>query len=218
MKRVWAMLGMLALAVAAGVWLYSGLTPRQDILFIPLDSRPVNTQYARILGEMGNVRVILPPDELLDSYLKPAAADELITWLEANSERADSIIIFANELFNGGLIASRNLASYTGVEQRLERFAEYLRKHKNKKITVLFVLPRQLPSQFTELWAYRDGLTRWGELSDRQLQYELSGEEKAALENELLLLEREIPPAILREYAGIYQAAAQLGQRCKGYN
>ena len=188
--------------------------PPHNILLIPLDSRPVNTQYAEMLGAIGKARSpACLPAELLDNYLKPAATGEMMDWLEKNSARADKIIIFANELFNGGLIASRDPASYREIEKRLDRFEEYLRMNAPQDITVLYILPRHLPSQFTTLWAYRDELTRWGEISDRLGRDNINEDEKARLRAELSLLQKDIPPAVLDGYIGLYAAARALGER-----
>lgn len=212
MKRSLVISGVMVFAFLVSVFLFY-ITPRQDILLIPLDSRPANTQYAQMLGELGNAAVILPPAELWDNYLKPAPTEELMDWLERNSAGADKIIIFTNELINGSLIASRDAASYGDMEKQLDRFEEYLGKNKNKDMTVLFVLPRHLPSQFTKLWDYRDSLTRWAEISHRAETGPLGREEKTKLQAKLTLLQKEIPPEVLKRYTQVYAESGLLVKR-----
>ena len=76
----------------------------QRIALLPLDSRPCNTQYPQVLGAMGGYEVILPPEAALDDFLQPAESQALWQWLEETAGDCPQVIIFTNELFNGGLI------------------------------------------------------------------------------------------------------------------
>ena len=53
-----------------------------SIGIIPLDSRPCNTQYAQLLGEMAGYEVLLPEPELLDHFTQPSNPEMLWRWLE----------------------------------------------------------------------------------------------------------------------------------------
>lgn len=183
---------------------------RQQIAVVPLDSRPVNTQYLKILGNIANAEVLLPPEEYLDLYVKPAQTEKIMEWL-IKSSPMNKYIISANELFNGGLIASRDGKSYLNREKQEQSFKSFLFENQNKDIAVLYVLPRHLPSQFTRLWEYRQTLTFWAELQDKLAharQAEARGEktvfDKAKLQDEISLVEKNIPPDILQEYGNIY--------------
>lgn len=124
---------LLLIIIIAAVSLVISLTGSNDtVLLIPLDSRPVNTQYAQLLGEMVNVKVILPDATLLDSYRKPAQTAKLMDWLEQSAPEADRILIASNELFNGGLMASREARSYQDLAGQWEKLRSFLRKNKKK--------------------------------------------------------------------------------------
>jgi hypothetical protein len=73
---------------------------------------------------------------------------------------ADTYIIYTNQILNGGLIASRDPQSYINLENKLQRLSEFLEvaKKSDKKIIVLSVVPRVIPSQFTDLWNFRNEL------------------------------------------------------------
>ena len=94
-------------AIASGYYLYTH-EDKITVAIVPLDSRPCNTRYPYLLGQMADMRVILPPAELLDYYLSPADKDGLWQWLENTSAKCDYILLCTNELFQGGLINSRN--------------------------------------------------------------------------------------------------------------
>lgn len=170
----------------------------QKIGLIPLDSRPCNTQYAEVLGEMGNMDIVIP-SEHLDNYLKPADKESLWKWLETEGTNLDTIIINTTELFNGGLIASRDPNSYVDLETNLQRLKGFLKNNKDKNIIVITILPRLLPSQFTELWTYKDELTNYAIKVD-----------EASLNNEKIATPQNIPPEILTKYINVYQNAEKL--------
>ncbi|MCR4441075.1 MAG: DUF4127 family protein [Peptococcaceae bacterium] len=213
MKRILVLTSLIIFAAVVIAYLSLFRYARQVILLVPLDSRPVNTQYAQMLGKLGGAEVILPPPEKLDLYLKPAPADELLAWLEENRDLAGKMVISVNEIINGGLIASRDAASYSDLRSRLDRLATFLKNNKNKDITLLYIVPRHLPSQFTDLWNYREDLARWAELvgrlenDDRQ---QFTEKEEAFLRVEVSRLERKLPPQILASYKAVYQGAENL--------
>lgn len=76
---------------------------------------------------------------------------------------------------------------------------------------MLYILPRQLPSQFTALWEHQEKLVRWSSLTDR-LDQSRESSEKAAWQAEVLLLEKEIPQEILAEYKAVYRQAEVMAE------
>ncbi len=198
-------------------FLYYGLPKlrRQQVVVVPLDSRPVNTQYLEILGNMANADVLLPPDDYLDLYTKPAQTAKIMGWMLENSQ-VNKFVISANELFNGGLIASREGRSYLNQAKQEQNFKTFLLENKKKEIAVLYVLPRHLPSQFTRLWEFTKDLTSWAELQDK-LAYVREAEardekeifNKTKLQEEIAVLEEVIPPDILEEYENLYLYAEE---------
>ncbi len=173
-----------------------------NIGLIPLDSRPANTQYPQILASMSNVNIEIPW-VFLDDYLKPSSQEFLWGWLRSKIEEFDMVIINTNQLFNGGLIASREPDSYENIEKKLEMLEDFCREHSEKKIIVITVLPRLLPSQFTELWNYQDDLVSYAQDVDKSA---------------LLGIEPPLPPAtvpeeILQDYLNIYKSAQLITEK-----
>jgi hypothetical protein len=77
------------------------------ICLIPLDERPVNTRYPRLLAEIAGAEVLLPPADLLSNYRQPASSESLIDWLNAHAPGCDVLIAGCETLGYGGLITSR---------------------------------------------------------------------------------------------------------------
>lgn len=190
MQRI--MIIALILAMLTGC-AFLGETPER-VGLIPLDSRPCNTQYPDLLGKMANKHLEIPYD-YLDDFLDPAQTEELWSWLESNSKSFDKIIINTNELINGGLIASRHAQSYKDLNEKMARLTTFLQKNKKKEIIVITILPRLLPSQFTQLWSYQESLVQYAQKID---QYFFEGKK---LPNP----PKDVPYNILEEYLSIYE-------------
>ena len=48
----------------------------------PLDERPVNTRYPRMIAQIAGVELFLPPSEALSHFRSPADQVKLSFWLE----------------------------------------------------------------------------------------------------------------------------------------
>lgn len=173
----------------------------RTITLIPLDSRPCNTQYPQLLAEMVQYSLLTPENSLLDNFLQPSNTAQLWTWLDDAVTQSEQVIIFTNQLFNGGLINSRNSNSYEQIPEQLTQLENFLRKYPDKAITVVTILPRLKPSQFDEtLWPYEVALSAWGQTLDQ-----------AAANNEPLPpIPAEIPRAIAEQYRNLYECSRQL--------
>jgi hypothetical protein len=55
------------------------------IALIPLDERPVNTRYPKMIGEIAGIEVVLPPDEIRGLIREPADVGEVAEWLRSVS-------------------------------------------------------------------------------------------------------------------------------------
>lgn len=140
------------------------------VAIVPLDSRPCNTQYPQILGEAAGMKILLPPDEFLDAYLQASDKDALWRWLEKTAPKCDRILISTNQLFQGGLINSRNSDSFSSVEEDLEHLKSFCQAYPDVQITILSILPRLLPSQYdADLAPYTNELKAYGIAWDKAL-------------------------------------------------
>ena len=85
------------------------------ICLISLDERPANTRYPRLLAEIADIELILPPPDMLSNYRESARSDVLIEWLQLQVADCDTLIVNCEMLGYGGLIASRITNESTAI-------------------------------------------------------------------------------------------------------
>jgi len=74
---------------------------------IPLDERPVNTRYPRMIGQIAGMEVLQPPQAVLSHFRAPADCDAIADWLAEVVDDLDALIVSIEMLVYGGLIPSR---------------------------------------------------------------------------------------------------------------
>jgi len=77
------------------------------IALLPLDERPANTRYPRMVAAIGGHELRLPPADLLSRYRQPGRCDALAAWLDEQAAACDALLVSCEMLAHGGLIASR---------------------------------------------------------------------------------------------------------------
>lgn len=145
------------------------------VLWIPLDSRPVNTNEVELFGAAAGYRVILPPRQALDWYAATRSDfSGLLTWLKAESQPGDLQVLSTNNLLSGSLIASRDGLLHGSLNSRLRQVRDELRRLPPGRRTLVHVLPRLLPTQFAADgsphpdWRYRELLAERSRLLHRR--------------------------------------------------
>jgi len=99
--------------------------PNLTIALLPLDERPVNTRYPRMLGAIGGADVLLPPPEIRGLQRVPADLDAVAAWLREAVDQADAAIVSCDFLGFGNLINARiSDDSVADVLARLRLLAE----------------------------------------------------------------------------------------------
>ncbi|NMA65440.1 MAG: DUF4127 family protein, partial [Clostridiaceae bacterium] len=158
-KKIPALLIFIILIIFLGTSTAGTTVPSSEIVLIPLDSRPCNTDYIMYAAGALDKKLSYPKD-FIDNYNQPSRQDNLYKFLYDSLDTADTYIIFTNQIINGGLIASRDPLSYIGIEEKINDFTNFLElaKEYDKQVFVVSVLPRVIPSQFTDLWNFRDEL------------------------------------------------------------
>ena len=202
-KSSWQFLIILlffALGWVGGQYIFS-LQQHDKVALLPLDSRPCNTQYVQVLSKIADIELTLPEDKYLDDFRTPSKEEELWTWLEREAKSSDCLIIYTNQLFQGGLIASRDAKNYADTKKQLIRLENFCRQYNDKEIIVATILPRLKPTQFNaELWQYEAGLTAWAKTAAETLAE--TGELPDKPEN--------VPAEIVEQYLSLYGHAEML--------
>src|SRR5690606_3995243 len=110
---------------------------------IPLDERPVNTRYPRLLAEIFGAEVLMPPENILSHYRQPANSDALLKWLDTYAPDCDILIAGCETLGYSGLITSRTSDEHAvTILNRLEALRHLKARHPSLRIFGFTVITR----------------------------------------------------------------------------
>lgn len=173
------------------------LPVQEQLLLVPLDSRPPCTLIAQDLGRLASIDVILPPKELLDNYRIPANREKLSSWLIHNAGQCPAVIS-GDLLIHGGLLASRLPQGTVNDEQNFFKLLQEMPS--GEDITVFSIIPRLLVSDnlLPDAW-YQWHLMRYSTLRDIVEQF---GDYPSTAQLEEIKI--KIPQEILQKYNVLY--------------
>ncbi|QVK18368.1 DUF4127 family protein [Mycoplasmatota bacterium] len=92
---------------------------KKKIILIPLDERPCNQEFQKLLTIDTDYEVLTPPLEYLGLQKKPGDIDKIWNWLHKEVKNAFGLILSIDTLLYGGLVPSR--LHNQGVEELLKR-------------------------------------------------------------------------------------------------
>lgn len=179
------------------------------VLLLPLDSRPACTKFIADLGKIANIKVIMPPKELLDNYKMTAKTNDLRLWLSENIQNADATIVSIDMLIHGSLLASRHS---TGTDNDTNETLQLLKsihtKYPQMPIYAFNILPRLWLADSNENSKYQKLILEYSKLKDQVYTFENPKDIK-----KLNDLESKIPPQLLTEYQNLYQENVELNKK-----
>lgn len=180
---------------------------KENILLVPLDSRPVCSTMVQKLGRIVGLNVIVPPKELLDNYRQPANRKKLYEWLNNNISHYQKAIISADILLHGSLLQSRQTTVTPKEQQEFLQRLQKLRQENSAHtaIDIFSIIPRLLVSDelLPDRW-YQFHLMRYSQLLDMT---EINNE--PYMTKELLEYQSKIPNNILAKYLALFQNSHQ---------
>ena len=180
----------------------------QTILLIPLDSRPPCRQFVVDAALIDNIKIILPPTELLDYYYQEGDTKKLSKWLKDNFHNVDAAVISVDQLLHGGLIASREFKSNDLAVKNLPTFFEELhKKEPNIPIYAFSILPRITPPPSIGGYSLWKDFIEFSRLTD-QLSTVYDADKAARLSQ----LKAELPAKDLAEYIARYESNHKLNK------
>jgi hypothetical protein len=183
--------------------------PAKTVILIPLDSRPPCTQYVQQLAMLVNIKVIIPPPELLDYYKTPANKTALALWLKDAAKNADAAIVSTDMLIHGGLLSSRlGIGTPQDTEQALKLLTELHQTYPDLKIYAFHIIPRLLIADNEANFVYQQKMLKYSVLKDKILTFENPSDIKT-----LNALEKEIPPEVIQKYLTLNDATAAEGMQ-----
>lgn len=168
---------------------------------LPLDSRPVCTNFPVKLARLSGTHLILPPKELLDNYRQPGDTEKLFAWLQtAVQTKPQNIYLSSDMLLYGGLIASRqHTLTLEQQYQKLYRL-KTLTESSPSAFQIFSLIPRLLVSDelIPDRW-YKYRLFRYSQFYHQAM---VTGEYIPAFKQQEYA--NAIPPEILNKYHSLF--------------
>lgn len=175
------------------------------ILLLPLDERPCNYQFPRMMAEgCDAVQLVMPPLSILGKKKEAANGTAVDDWLKENFSTCDYAVISFDMLVYGGIVPAR--LHHLTPEQCLARLALIEELHAacpQVKIYAFNLIMRapaydsseEEPDYYAQ---YGRRLWRLGVLRDKIAREMIVDAEK----NEMETLERELPEEVVRDFCG----------------
>jgi hypothetical protein len=79
----------------------------KKIVYIPIDTRPVNDSQTVEVAEKLGYEVLVPPAEILGGREDYGHPEELLQWLEKNAPGAQAAVVSTDAMVYGSLVGSR---------------------------------------------------------------------------------------------------------------
>ena len=170
-------------------------------LFIPLDERPCNYKFPKLINDIReDVELVVPPLELLGYKKNAANVERLWKFVFENIEKCDYAILSIDTLVYGGLIPSR---IHNSDFEFLKKYIEKIKKLKKINPNIIIYAfncimrsPQYNSSEeepdYYETYGYN--LFKRAYLLDKKKRTKLSKEEECELDS------IEIPEKILKDY------------------
>ena len=189
----------------------------KKIVYIPIDTRPVNDRQTVEVAEKLGYEVLVPPAEILggrDDYGHP---EELLQWLEKNAPGAQAAVVSTDAMVYGSLVGSRmHDLSKEEIMARAEKLKAFHESHPRLPLYAFGTVmrtPRGASYSSAEpayYQAYGDKIFRYTALGDKEEMQVLSRKEQKEREQ----LKAEIPAEYLQDWlqrrAKNYDANARL--------
>lgn len=175
------------------------------LAFLPLDERPVNVALPAQIAAIGGAALVMPPADLLPDMRRAGDADALVGWLDAIAADCAGLVVSADMLCYGGLIASRTSADdpHT-VLGRTEALRRIKRRHPDLPVAMVSLVMRATnsdnPTEEPEYWAdHGKRIHRLGGLHHRAFLHGVCGGNADAPE-ERRQLAQSLPAEILHDF------------------
>lgn len=175
----------------------------KKIMYIPLDERPCNYLFPKMISEIGeDIELVIPEIDLLSKKKKNADVAELWKWIFENLERCDYGILSIEMLVYGGLLPSRlhmeDVKTLKGRLEKLKRLKEIKPEFKIYLSNLIMRTPKynsadEEPDYYENWGRY---IFKWGYLREKMERDRLTIEEA----EELKIIEKELPEEHLSDY------------------
>ncbi|MCE5237113.1 DUF4127 family protein [bacterium] len=168
------------------------------VIVVPLDDRPYSVKQVRMLAEMVDYELSMPPLELLGRFTTPGQPEEIAEWLLAEAQGgADAAILSLDMLAYGGLVASRTPLVRTQLAlERLDVVSTLRQRAPDMQVLASNVIMRLSITAATDTSAlYWQLLRRYSELVGLVDEFGRESHQR-----ELEQVRRRIPQELLGQY------------------
>ena len=176
------------------------------VIYVPLDNRPCNARFPRLLARMVDFELIMPSLDMLGEGRQPAQPDRIAQWLIEPKGRIDAAIISLDMLAYGGLVPSRTMR--TSPETALERLdvLAKLREQLGEAAVYAFnaIMRLSITADSPQAGQYWEPMRQYSEL-----RYRLEKLGHDELSEKVRELEQQIP----REIVNDFEAARERNHR-----
>ncbi|MDQ0059301.1 DUF4127 family protein [Paenibacillus harenae] len=172
------------------------------VAYVPLDERPCNAKFPKLLAAITDLTLASPPHSLLGAKKQPANVEGIRNWLLEETADADYLIVSADLLVYGGIVPSRlHLLPLAECAARLSFLRELKQTNPNLRIYAFNLIMRapaynssdEEPDYYEQ---YGHPLFRYGWLSDKGASETLAEDERMEWES----LQTVVPPAVLTDF------------------
>jgi len=167
------------------------------VIYVPLDDRPCNARFPRLLARMVDFELVMPPLDLLGGPGRSAQAKRIAQWLLEPRGNIDCAIISLDMLAYGGLVPSRTMGvSADTALQRLD-VLKALRDELGEAAVYAFnaIMRLSITADSPQTGQYWEPMRQYSELS-----YRVNELGEVELAERVRDLEQRIPPEVVNEY------------------
>ncbi|WP_162142504.1 DUF4127 family protein [Aneurinibacillus terranovensis] len=194
---------------------YSSSLHGKKILLIPLDSRPVNTDYISLLAKIGGATVNFP-HQGLDRFGRYANYEKIKKFLLAHISECDVVFIGIPEWLNGGIIAGRQVSTYTKNAYRLQELKSILKKYPKKKVYAINLIPRELPASSSPAFKYHHEIVVYGRRYNQYLTAK-TADEKKRIQNIMSDIRKLVPRVYVEDYVRLFEQNMRVQRELAGW-
>ena len=176
----------------------TALAAKGTLLYVPMDNRPVCLDYTVQSMKAAGWDVQTPPEEYIANATAVGNTEELFNWLEQEAETSTAIVVSADAMIYGGLVASRtHELPWQVVKERTERLLALKQNFHGQNVYVFTTIMRSpkassapVEPAYYEKWGPK--LFRMGALEDKLELKQLKRKEL----KELADLRNELPAEV----------------------
>jgi len=174
----------------------------KKILIIPLDERPCNYDFPRMLARGTGYKIAIPPRDILGRKKQPGDVEAIWSWFEEHVKDCGDAVISIDTLLFSGIVPSRlHHEKQEDLTAKLDRLREIKEACPDLRIYAFNLIMRnptyssgEEEPDYYEQWGAE--IHRWGAITHRLELGVASEEERQELDG----ITRRLPRAYLDDY------------------